>query len=81
ILFGSFAQKIVDFNSDLDLLVIMPPSRSGKEWMKLIYAEVERTISSDIIVFNCQEFNEKLPKSAFLQEIVNSGVILYEKAP
>ncbi|MCX7668103.1 MAG: nucleotidyltransferase domain-containing protein [Atribacterota bacterium] len=37
ILFGSPARGIVDSQSDLDLLVIMPPSKTSKEWMDQIY--------------------------------------------
>ena len=62
ILFGSLAEGDVDIFSDLDLLVIMPSERSGKEWMKLIYEDVERGIASDTLFItkknwrrNCQQ--------------------------
>lgn len=79
VLFGSFAKGDIDVYSDLDLLVIMPSTMSGKEWMKLVYGDVEREVSSDIIVYNLREFEENLPISSFLQNIVNSGRIVYEK--
>jgi len=47
--------------------------------MNLIYSEVERGISSDIIVFNLEEFNKNLPYSCFLDNIINSGRVVYEK--
>ncbi|MCD6169130.1 MAG: hypothetical protein J7J76_01055 [Candidatus Latescibacteria bacterium] len=47
--------------------------------MKLVYGAVEREIASDIIVYNLKEFKEKLPISGFLQTIVNSGRVVYEK--
>ena len=80
ILFGSVAEGNIDVYSDLDLLVIMPSTMSGKEWMKLVYGAVEREIASDIIVYNLKEFKEKLPISSFLQMIVNSGRVVYEKS-
>ncbi|OGF68314.1 MAG: hypothetical protein A2Y62_11490 [Candidatus Fischerbacteria bacterium RBG_13_37_8] len=78
VLFGSLAIGEVDVNSDLDLLVIMPSSRTGKEWMDIIYEKVERKIASDIIVYSLQEFQQKLPSSSFLQNIMQ-GKVLYEK--
>ncbi|HLG30968.1 MAG TPA: nucleotidyltransferase domain-containing protein [Candidatus Brocadiales bacterium] len=79
ILFGSLVKGEVDVYSDLDLLVIMPSTKSGKEWMKLIYEHVERGIASDIIVYNKKEFDEKLPTSSFLRNVLNSGKVIYEK--
>lgn len=36
ILFGSLARDDIDVRSDLDLFVLMPSNRTGKEWMNLI---------------------------------------------
>ena len=79
VLFGSLAYDEVDVYSDLDILAIMPSTRSGRQWMTLIYDEVERGIASDIIVFNEREFEENVAASSFLQNIVNSGKVVYEK--
>jgi len=79
ILFGSLVKGEVDEQSDLDLLAIMPSTRSGKEWMKFIYENVERDIASEIVVFNQKEFAEKLPGSSFLENILTSGRVIYEK--
>ncbi|MGQ9631854.1 MAG: nucleotidyltransferase domain-containing protein [bacterium] len=80
ILFGSLARGDVDVYSDLDLLAIMPPTRSGKEWMKFIYENVERGIASDIVVYNQREFEEESPTSSFLRDVLSSGRVVYEKA-
>jgi uncharacterized protein len=79
IVFGSFAQDKVDVNSDLDLFVLMPSTRTGKEWTDMIYDTIERKVASDIIVYNDKEFSERLPASAFLQNVVK-GKVVYEKA-
>jgi predicted nucleotidyltransferase len=79
VLFGSFARRDVDISSDLDLLVIMPPERTGREWQNLIYETVERTAAADIIVFNEREFRENLPRSTFLRNAMK-GRVVYEKA-
>lgn len=78
ILFGSFAEGEVDVHSDLDLFVLMPSTKTGKEWMSLIYGNIERGIDSDIIVYNQSEFHKKLPTSSFLQNILK-GRVVYEK--
>ncbi len=78
ILFGSFARGDVDVNSDLDLLVLMPSTKTGKEWMDTIYEKIERKVASDIIVYNQKEFYERLPTSNFLQNILK-GKVVYEK--
>lgn len=79
VLFGSFARDEIDINSDLDLFVIMPPKRSGKEWTNLIYEKIERQTSSDIIVFNLNEYQKELSSNLFLSNIEKTGIILYEK--
>lgn len=80
ILFGSLAEEDIDVFSDLDLLVIMPSEKSGKEWTRLIYENIEPGIACDIIIYNQKELLENLAKSSFLRSILNSGRIIYEKA-
>ncbi|HTY91740.1 MAG TPA: hypothetical protein VMC84_11240 [Methanocella sp.] len=69
----------VDVNSDLDLFVLMPSTRAGKEWMDIVYDTIERRVASDLIIYNDREFRERLPTSAFLQNVVK-GKVVYEKA-
>jgi len=78
-IFGSYVRDEIDVNSDLDLLVIMPSTKTGKEWTSYIYNNVKRDISSDIIVFNDNEFKNQLPTNSFLKNIINSGRLVYEK--
>lgn len=78
ILFGSLANDSVDVSSDLDLFVLMPSTKTGKEWMDMIYEKIERKIASDIIVYNQKEFHEKLPTSSLLKNILR-GKVVYEK--
>jgi predicted nucleotidyltransferase len=79
ILFGSLARGTVDTWSDLDLLIVMPSSRSSKEWTDFIYRNGNLGVAADLIVYSEDDFVRMLPESAFLQEIVTSGKVLYEK--
>lgn len=79
ILFGSFARGEVDVSSDLDLLVIMPSERTGRQWRDLIYDKLERTGAVDLIIFSEKELAENLPSSSFLRRAVK-GKVVYEKA-
>lgn len=81
VLFGSFACGTVDSQSDLDLLVIMPSSQPSKAWMDQIYQHIERGVATDMVIYSQDDFERMLPESAFLQEILQSGRIVYEKNP
>ncbi|MBD3215096.1 MAG: hypothetical protein GF311_20985 [Candidatus Lokiarchaeota archaeon] len=78
-LFGSFNEENIDLYSDLDLLVIMPNSKTTKEWINLIYSTLERRIAMDLVIFNEEDFKNMLPKSSFLDSIIKEGKIIYEK--
>lgn len=79
VLFGSFVRGETGLWSDLDILAVMPSSLSGKEWRKKIYAEVEREVACDFIVYNEQELEESIPVSSFLRHALKEGKLIYEK--
>jgi len=58
-LFGSLLKGDIDFYCDIDLFVIMPSTKSGNEWSKIIYEEIEKSVAVDFIVFNEKEFQEE----------------------
>jgi predicted nucleotidyltransferase len=78
VLFGSLMRDEVDINSDLDLFVLMPSTKTGKEWFNIIYDQIERKVASDIIVYNENEFNEELQWNSLLTNI-SKGKVIYEK--
>ncbi len=80
VLFGSLLRDDADVNSDLDLFVVMPSEKTGKEWTDIVYDRVERKVASDIIVFNEKEFQEELPWNSLLKNILK-GKVVYEKTP
>ena len=81
VLFGSYASGAVGLWSDLDLIVIMPDTKSGREWMKKIYEEVERGVAADVLAYTEKELEETLPVSSFLRHALKTGRVIYEKRP
>jgi predicted nucleotidyltransferase len=79
VVFGSLATGEVDVDSDIDILAVMPETRSGREWSRLVYDGVERGVASDMIVFNRKEFEAELPVNTFLRRIIDTGRVVYEK--
>jgi len=78
ILFGSFASGRIRRWSDLDLLVIMPSTRSSKEWTKVVAGDTESKVAHDLLVFSEDELEENLPPSSFLRDVLQKGVVIYE---
>ena len=79
ILFGSLREGNIDINSDIDLLLIMPNTKPTKKWISYIYDNIERNIASDLIVYNKEDFDKMLPNRRFLNHILKTGKVLYEK--
>ena len=78
VLFGSLAEGKTHEYSDLDLLVVMPSTRTGKEWTDLVYTQVERGVASDLVVYSLREYQEMVPQSAFLRGIEANGRVVYD---
>ena len=82
ILFGSYAQGNPGENSDIDLLIIKDSNlprhkRAGEIW-KHLYGSM---IPIDIIVYtNDEVLNEQSNSYSFINNALNSGIVLYERA-
>jgi len=79
VLFGSFARGDIDVDSDLDLLVVMPDSKSGHDWTRLVYDRVPRNVAVDFLVYARDEWERELPRNSFLRHIETHGRVVYEK--
>ena len=85
ILFGSLARGDTGPWSDLDLIVVMPSSLSTREWMREVeynlpvYAEVERGVACDFLVYSEEDLQAMLPTSHFLRHALKEGKVVYEK--
>lgn len=79
ILFGSVARGEADVDSDLDLLVVMPSTKSGDQWRDVVYGRTDRRVAADLLVFTVDEWRREHEVSPFLQEIAREGEVVYEK--
>lgn len=81
ILFGSYAYGKPTVDSDVDLFVVM---ESNERWTKR-HIQVSRVLSPrpfpvDIIVRTPNELKKRLELGdCFIQEIVDKGIVLYER--
>jgi len=76
ILFGSAARGEVDVDSDLDLLVLMPGTKSGREWRNLVYEKTSRDVAADMLVYTVDEWEREKPVSTILQTIAREGRVV-----
>lgn len=79
ILFGSLARGETDVHSDLDLLVLMPATRTSSVWSEIVYETVERGVAADLIVYNEEDFQQEITRSSLLRNALASGRVVYEK--
>lgn len=81
VLFGSYAQGRVRSWSDLDIISVMPATKTGKEWMKKIYERIDREVDCDILAYTEEELEKNLPISRFLRHALQTGRLIYERRP
>jgi predicted nucleotidyltransferase len=79
ILFGSFLSDRIGPSSDLDIFLIMPDGKSGKEWLGEVYSRIDRKVACDFFVFNESEFERDKEISSLIREVLKKGRIVYEK--
>lgn len=77
--FGSYISGNIRRWSDLDFLVVMPSTKSGKEWFREIYDNVEREVAADILPFTERELEQKIETSSFIRHALKTGKVVYEK--
>ena len=80
VLFGSYAYGKPTPDSDVDLLVIWDTDKPRRERVVAISLLLyPRRFPVDIIVKTSRELEAELPHDFFLREIVNKGIVLYER--
>ena len=81
IVFGSFAEDAVRSTSDIDLIAVMPETRTGKEWRRYVGENLDREVGCDLLVYTEKELAEMIPVSRFLRHALATGRTVYEKRP
>jgi predicted nucleotidyltransferase len=79
IAFGSYASGTIRRWSDLDIIVVMPDRKSGKEWFKEIYERIEGETAMDIFPFTPAELKAKAKTTSFIRHALRTGKVVYEK--
>lgn len=82
ILFGSMVRAdIIHPHSDIDLIIVKKTDKRFLDRLEEVYKKIEPKCAIDILVYTPEEFSEMLTSSKFIQQAVNSGVVLYERSP
>lgn len=83
ILFGSYAYGNPTRDSDIDLFIVKPTKRKRVDRfvrVKRIIYNPRRTVSVSPLVYTPEEVEERLGMGdAFIKEILDKGVTLYER--
>ena len=89
ILFGSYARGNPTEDSDLDVLIVLDSDERSKNFSEFIkrgrpvsaaVREIRKEIAMDLIVYTLAEFEYlRKQKDFFVEEIIETGKILYER--
>ena len=79
VVFGSFVSGTIRRWSDLDVLVVMPSTKNGKEWFKEIHDKIDAGTAADILPFTQEELKKKIETSSFVRHALKTGKVLHEK--
>lgn len=77
IVFGSYANGNITNTGDLDVIAVMPSTKSGREWMREIYDKIDREVERDIIAYTEKELENTKPISRFLRHALQMGNVVY----
>ena len=81
ILFGSAARNKQNKNSDVDLMIIMDYEGRAVEQAFRIRKNIPPSFPIDIFVRRPEQINRRIKKGDFfIKEILEDGIVLYERA-
>ena len=79
ILFGSYAKGTSTFDSDVDILVILPFQGKSVAKSAEILNQIDPRFPIDLLVRTPEQVQDRLEKGDyFIQEILHNGRVLYE---
>jgi len=77
ILFGSLANGIPVFSSDLDLIIIFDSDLDFLNRTAAVYNKLKPRVGVDLLVYTPEEMR-KMKTNPFLQRVIKKGRVLYE---
>ena len=80
ILFGSYANGRRDLFTDLDVLVVMKSDLDFVSRTADLYGRLDMGVDFDLLVYTPEEL-EKRRDSGFIQHVLKTGRVIYEKKP
>lgn len=78
ILFGSWAVGQADEDSDIDVIIVYRTDKRFMDRLRELYMAWDYPKAVDILAYTPEEFGMMMEESAFLQDAVAGGKILYE---
>jgi predicted nucleotidyltransferase len=79
ILFGSHANGKPEWDSDVDLLVVMPFRGKPNRQAVKIRSRIDTTVALDLLVRTPQQISERLAMGdTFIRDILERGRVVYE---
>jgi len=81
ILYGSLATGQLHAWSDIDLIVVKPTDHPFWQRLREVWELLQPRVGADILVYTPQEFAQLCRERLFFQrEVLDKGVILYERS-
>ncbi len=77
VVFGSFVAGRLRRWSDLDVLAVMPPTRTGGEWFRLVGDALDTDVPVDILTFTPEELESAREKSSFVRHALRTGRVVH----
>ncbi len=77
VVFGSYVEGRLRRWSDLDILAVMPPSRSGAEWFRVVNHTVDTSVPVDILTFTPEELEAAMERSSFVRRALRTGRVVH----
>ena len=77
VVFGSYVEGRLRRWSDLDVPAVMPPSRSGGEWFRLVGDAVDTDVPVGILTFTPEELEEARERSSFVRHALRTGRVVH----
>ncbi len=80
ILFGSHAYGKPNWESDIDLLVIMNFEGTARQQAAMILTKIDYHFALDLLVRSANQISERIKNGDFfLRDVIEKGLVLYDR--